>query len=513
MLLRFCALHIPRQSISAILFLKNTVVGTSQSSIPTKYKTSILVPMIEDLPGYAKRERIISHMSNDKDNVKRFKQYFTPDTLAEYMVRLIPNTNIQSVVDLSMGECGLLEKAKKRWHDADYYGADIDELLLKKIKNKCPYIHTYFGDALSIDTAKWDEYRKVIERGGFDLVLANPPFDFYNKIKTKIGKNYLSVPIEIRFLLNYLKIVRCGGYVCIILPYGVLSARRYIELRRELLKETRIRKIICLYNGCFDGIDANTCILLLQKKERKGKTQNDIRVEKINYLLKTEKEYMLRLSNSYRWDLEYAGYHGSIKIKHMSQFKELKLRSIVEECHRGKSLALNPEAEAEKGRRFLHTTDIRTLYLDNKVKRYVKNRDRYFNNAILQEGDILIGRVGENCYRKIYVARKSDRSFCYSDCLIRLHCEGINPYYLGVYFASEHGQKSLKSLQKGSCSKYIDMGELLDLNILVPDLYLQREFASRLKRVISAKGRFKPETREKKISSIVDSLNVLIEMG
>lgn len=42
-----------------------------------------------------------------------YKQYFTPDRLAEYMVNIIPDEFIGSVVDLSMGECGLLEEAKK----------------------------------------------------------------------------------------------------------------------------------------------------------------------------------------------------------------------------------------------------------------------------------------------------------------------------------------------------------------------------------------------------------------
>ncbi len=36
-----------------------------------------------------------------------------PDRLAEYMVNLIPDDSIRSVVDLSMGKCGLLEEAKK----------------------------------------------------------------------------------------------------------------------------------------------------------------------------------------------------------------------------------------------------------------------------------------------------------------------------------------------------------------------------------------------------------------
>ena len=67
--------------------------------------------------------------------VKDYKQYFTPDKLAAYMVSIIPDDTIEAVVDLSMGECGLLEEAKKRWSNAELYGADIDKELIKLNKN------------------------------------------------------------------------------------------------------------------------------------------------------------------------------------------------------------------------------------------------------------------------------------------------------------------------------------------------------------------------------------------
>lgn len=58
---------------------------------------------------------------------KDYKQYFTPDRLAEYMVSIIPEDTIKTVVDLSMGECGLLEKQKIANRMQDYM-----ELILTK---------------------------------------------------------------------------------------------------------------------------------------------------------------------------------------------------------------------------------------------------------------------------------------------------------------------------------------------------------------------------------------------
>ena len=80
--------------------------------------------------------------------VKDYKQYFTPDKLAAYMVSIIPDDTIEAVVDLSMGECGLLEEAKKRWSNAELYGADIDKELInlfKMIKYHSPEIERLLG--------------------------------------------------------------------------------------------------------------------------------------------------------------------------------------------------------------------------------------------------------------------------------------------------------------------------------------------------------------------------------
>ena len=132
---------------------------------------------------------------------KDYKQYFTPDRLAEYMVNLIPDDSIRSVVDLSMGECGLLEEAKKRWENAVLYGADIDETLIKKIHKKCPYIHTYSGDSLSGAIEKWDRYHMIANGEGFDLAIANPPFNFYDQEEQRLNKEKVLLPIEMRFLL------------------------------------------------------------------------------------------------------------------------------------------------------------------------------------------------------------------------------------------------------------------------------------------------------------------------
>ena len=111
-------------------------------------------------------------MSKDSINTHKHKQYFTPEILSNFMVNLIPDDNINTVIDLSMGECALLESAKKRWSNASYLGSDIDEILLEKIHKKNPYIKTFLGDSLGDKINSWKEYSSIISKRGFDLVLA-----------------------------------------------------------------------------------------------------------------------------------------------------------------------------------------------------------------------------------------------------------------------------------------------------------------------------------------------------
>ena len=133
--------------------------------------------------------------------VKDYKQYFTPNKLAAYMVSIIPDDTIKTVVDLSMGECGLLEETKKRWSDAELYGADIDKELIKKINKKSPYIKTFHGDSLSVKLKNWKSYNEIVSNQGFDLAIANPPFNFYDQVLVSINESQnMALPIEMRFL-------------------------------------------------------------------------------------------------------------------------------------------------------------------------------------------------------------------------------------------------------------------------------------------------------------------------
>ena len=57
------------------------------------------------------------------------------------------------------------------------------------------------------------------------------------------------------------------------------------------------------------------------------------------------------------------------------------LGNYVQECRRGKSITNNEELLADKGIRYIHTTDLQKLYITNKNKRYVSNDKEFFGKG------------------------------------------------------------------------------------------------------------------------------------
>jgi len=428
-------------------------------------------------------------MSKNSISTYKHKQYFTPEILSNFMVSLIPDDNINTVIDLSMGECALLESAKKRWNNASYLGSDIDEILLRKIHQKSPYIKTFLGDSLGNEINFWEEYYSIISKNGFDLALANPPFDFLNRKLVNIGSKNLLFPIEIHFLLKYIEIVREGGYICIILPYGFLSLELYNDLRIEILEKVVIHKIIKIFDNCFKKINTDICLLLLQKKEKKSKSiQTNITVEYLDNNYNLQGHTRIDISQSKRFDLEYYHFLQEFQILQDScKYPISILKEFIVNSKRGRTLANNKDLIVENGTRFLHTTDLKYLYISNKNKRYVKEKSQYFERNYIQVENILIGRVGRKCIGKIAIVTEEFKNSVISDCIICLDIKNIDPYYLTIYLATKYGQIQLKGISRGSGSKYITVKDLQNLKVIIPPENIQKKFRKKYIHLIEKK--------------------------
>lgn len=136
---------------------------------------------------------------------------------------------------------------------------------------------------------------KRIGPGMFDLVLTNPPFgkavkrketlleyEFGHEVKTfktkppeKRAKN--SQDSEILFIEHYLRILKPGGKLLIVLPDGVLSNASAKPVRDYMRQHAIIKTVVSLPSGTFASTGASipTNIVYLKKK-LPGEEQGDI---------------------------------------------------------------------------------------------------------------------------------------------------------------------------------------------------------------------------------------------
>ncbi len=189
------------------------------------------------------------------------------------------------------------------------FGVDLDNkaveitklnLLLKASEKgrKLPEevdLHIRHGNSL-VDDDSIDKYAFKWEgdfkEGSFDVVIGNPPYvftrdvDFQTSFKDYITKNYLNASDSISksharqsgkvnlyalFLVKGIKLLKNNGLFGFIIPNNILRTTTYDIIRKFILDNCKILKIVDLGAGVFEGVTASTIILILEKESDKTK--------------------------------------------------------------------------------------------------------------------------------------------------------------------------------------------------------------------------------------------------
>jgi type I restriction-modification system DNA methylase subunit/predicted type IV restriction endonuclease len=118
------------------------------------------------------------------------------------------------------------------------------------------------------------EFGRVFDNGGFDAVIGNPPFLFITELD-KFEKDYynsayktceyrfdvygLFIEVAIRTLLKK------GGLLSFIVPHTLLSNLSFEKLRRFLLTQTRLLRIVDIGPGMFKNASNETLVFLAER--------------------------------------------------------------------------------------------------------------------------------------------------------------------------------------------------------------------------------------------------------
>lgn len=377
-----------------------------------------------------------------------FKQFFTPNKYSKIMINHLEMNEPIKVIDLAMGECSLLIEAQKKWTHSKFYGNDIDIECCQKISIQSFPIQ-YFNQ----DIFKFDSIQTILKKvGKVNLCLGNPPF--YSIEQNKDIKEILAlfnftsfkrtktIPAEVIFILQCLRILKKDGVLSLILPDGFFVNNQIEKFRKFLIENYTIQKIIELPRNIFEKTDAKTHILTL--KNDKPLSQ---KIKLINQET-NEEIYIQNTEAIKRMDFSYYK-----KLCYKKSFKYLSEFDI--EFIRGKSKYLLAEFEESH---ILHTTSFRKTQLFKSrlttKKQLLKHQDK-----IAQEGDIVFSRVGSNCLGKVGIVQSG--YFIATDCIfiIRVYDKELRKR---VYdsLASLEGQLWIKSHSKGVAARHITLEDI-----------------------------------------------------
>ncbi len=172
----------------------------------------------------------------------------------------------------------LLEPYRKHIQTGLFHGFDFDTTMLRIAAMnlmlhgvESPDIH--YQDTLS---NSFPEKFPKAATGGFDVILANPPFkgsldeqDVHSSLTGKVKTR----KTELLFVALFLRMLKLGGRAACIVPDGVLfgSSNAHRDLRKMLVDENQLEAVISMPSGVFKPYaGVSTAILIFTKG---GKTE------------------------------------------------------------------------------------------------------------------------------------------------------------------------------------------------------------------------------------------------
>jgi type I restriction enzyme S subunit len=135
------------------------------------------------------------------------------------------------------------------------------------------------------------------------------------------------------------------------------------------------------------------------------------------------------------------------------------------------------------------------IQLDNLVYFSKSVNENELSKSILREGDVVFVRTGMTGTAAI-IPKELDGCNCIDLIITRPKSEVINPQYLVFFFNSDIGKRIVSAKEVGGIQKHFNIGALRKLEIPVPPIELQTQFAQIVSTTEALKTQYKQSLQE-----------------
>ena len=221
--------------------------------------------------------------------------FYTDKDVVNYILQHLEVGPGSTILDPACG-CGSflfplynLAISGKKLSLLDIYGIDIDERAVIFTRHALKSIlgsqsveiaetHVILGDFV-FNKSLWDSLTSEISilnvvrnKGGFDYIVGNPPYNVKNVTKKKIeltetlhrkiADKTKNMPIY--FILRALELLKEGGTIAFVLPKSLLYVKKYDNFRKYILHNFVITRIVEI-GIKFKGVRGEQVIIFIKK--------------------------------------------------------------------------------------------------------------------------------------------------------------------------------------------------------------------------------------------------------
>lgn len=175
------------------------------------------------------------------------------------------------------------------------------------------------------------------ENGGFDVVIGNPPyvrphklsFEYKNTLRNAYQSFVKKSDLYVCFIERSMQILTEKGQFSYIVSDSFLRLDSFEKLRRMLLRNTTIYRIIDFQDDVFDSATVKTCIFIFAKTPITEKAVHNIHVATIHSKMRLVSLQFNDIPQSYYWQT----YQNIFDLSSTPETRKLKGKIENRSCH------------------------------------------------------------------------------------------------------------------------------------------------------------------------------------